>query len=137
MLKAFFADIGHIFFFRSCNLIQPDFVYISGYGNLAPTTHLSRILMIFYGLFGIPINGILLANLGEYFGLQVNFRTNSYSNDFSFWAYNGQLNVLKVLNIFKLLYFVVTTMNGSAVQVVLLKLIIIVDNIRNKLKLIK
>ncbi|KAG6465796.1 hypothetical protein O3G_MSEX015397 [Manduca sexta] len=27
--------------------------------------------MIFYGLFGIPINGILLANLGEYFGLQL------------------------------------------------------------------
>lgn len=42
-----------------------------GYGNLAPTTHLGRILMIFYGLFGIPINGILLANLGEYFGRQV------------------------------------------------------------------
>ncbi|CAK1543003.1 unnamed protein product [Leptosia nina] len=42
-----------------------------GYGNLSPTTHLSRILMIFYGLFGIPINGILLANLGEYFGLQL------------------------------------------------------------------
>lgn len=47
------------------------FKIITGYGNLAPTTHLSRILMIFYGLFGIPINGILLANLGEYFGMQV------------------------------------------------------------------
>lgn len=48
------------------------FLNFSGYGNLAPTTHLSRILMIFYGMFGIPINGILLANLGEYFGTQVN-----------------------------------------------------------------
>ncbi|XP_017878210.1 uncharacterized protein LOC108623877 [Ceratina calcarata] len=39
-----------------------------GYGNLAPTTMLSRILMIFYGLIGIPMNGILLSQLGEFFG---------------------------------------------------------------------
>ncbi|XP_058804377.1 open rectifier potassium channel protein 1 isoform X2 [Phymastichus coffea] len=39
-----------------------------GYGNLAPTSELSRNLMIFYALVGIPINGILLAQLGEYFG---------------------------------------------------------------------
>ena len=39
-----------------------------GYGNLAPTNMLGRILMIFYGLVGIPINGILLAQLGEFFG---------------------------------------------------------------------
>lgn len=39
-----------------------------GYGNLAPTNTLSRILMIFYGLIGIPMNGILLSQLGEFFG---------------------------------------------------------------------
>ncbi|XP_031839838.1 open rectifier K[+] channel 1 isoform X2 [Nomia melanderi] len=39
-----------------------------GYGNLAPTNMLGRILMIFYGLIGIPINGILLTQLGEFFG---------------------------------------------------------------------
>ncbi|XP_043491470.1 open rectifier potassium channel protein 1 isoform X1 [Polistes fuscatus] len=39
-----------------------------GYGNLAPTNMLSRILMIFYGLVGIPMNGILLSQLGEFFG---------------------------------------------------------------------
>ncbi|CAL1685537.1 unnamed protein product [Lasius platythorax] len=38
-----------------------------GYGNLAPTNALSRILMIFYGLVGIPMNGILLTQLGEFF----------------------------------------------------------------------
>ncbi|EZA62014.1 Open rectifier potassium channel protein [Ooceraea biroi] len=38
-----------------------------GYGNLAPTNTLSRILMIFYGLVGIPMNGILLTQLGEFF----------------------------------------------------------------------
>lgn len=54
------------------NVYMNKFIYFAGYGNLAPTTHLGRILMIFYALFGIPINGILLANLGEYFGLQVN-----------------------------------------------------------------
>ncbi|EFN84522.1 uncharacterized protein LOC105183149 isoform X2 [Harpegnathos saltator] len=40
-----------------------------GYGNLAPTNTLSRILMIFYGLVGIPMNGILLTQLGEFFSL--------------------------------------------------------------------
>ncbi|XP_063986413.1 open rectifier potassium channel protein 1 [Diachasmimorpha longicaudata] len=40
-----------------------------GYGNLAPTNSLSRILMIFYGLIGIPMNGILLAHLGEFFSI--------------------------------------------------------------------
>ncbi|XP_048511601.1 open rectifier potassium channel protein 1 [Athalia rosae] len=39
-----------------------------GYGNLAPTNMLGRVLMIFYGLIGIPMNGILLAQLGEFFG---------------------------------------------------------------------
>ncbi|XP_076760976.1 open rectifier K[+] channel 1 [Xylocopa sonorina] len=39
-----------------------------GYGNLAPTSMLGRILMIFYGLIGIPMNGILLTQLGEFFG---------------------------------------------------------------------
>ncbi|XP_037873254.1 uncharacterized protein LOC101741673 isoform X1 [Bombyx mori] len=58
-------DFYHSFFFSY------TVVSTIGYGNLSPTTHLSRILMIFYGLFGIPINGILLANLGEYFGLQL------------------------------------------------------------------
>ncbi|XP_061718218.1 uncharacterized protein LOC133525832 [Cydia pomonella] len=58
-------DFYHSFFFSY------TVVSTIGYGNLAPTTHLGRILMIFYGLFGIPINGILLANLGEYFGLQL------------------------------------------------------------------
>ncbi|CAH2982857.1 unnamed protein product [Chilo suppressalis] len=58
-------DFYHSFFFSY------TVVSTIGYGNLAPTVHLSRILMIFYGLFGIPINGILLANLGEYFGLQL------------------------------------------------------------------
>ncbi|KAG8229970.1 hypothetical protein J437_LFUL008543 [Ladona fulva] len=38
-----------------------------GYGNLAPTCMLGRILCIIYALIGIPMNGILLASLGEFF----------------------------------------------------------------------
>lgn len=38
-----------------------------GYGNLAPTTNTSRLLMIFYALIGIPMNGILLATLGDFY----------------------------------------------------------------------
>nr|CAI5832822.1 unnamed protein product [Callosobruchus analis] len=39
-----------------------------GYGNLAPTTTLTRTFMIIYGLIGIPMNGIIMVTLGEYFG---------------------------------------------------------------------
>ncbi|XP_060520773.1 open rectifier potassium channel protein 1 [Cylas formicarius] len=39
-----------------------------GYGNLAPTTMFTRIFMIFYGLIGIPMNGIVIFTLGEFFG---------------------------------------------------------------------
>ncbi|CAH2014214.1 unnamed protein product [Acanthoscelides obtectus] len=39
-----------------------------GYGNLVPTTATTRIFMILYGLIGIPMNGIVMVTLGEYFG---------------------------------------------------------------------
>ncbi|KAJ3658995.1 hypothetical protein Zmor_010705 [Zophobas morio] len=39
-----------------------------GYGNLAPTTMFTRIFMIFYGLIGIPMNGIVMVTLGTFFG---------------------------------------------------------------------
>lgn len=54
-----------------------------GYGNLAPTNMLSRILMIFYGLVGIPMNGILLTQLGEFFShvfIKVHQKYKSYKS---------------------------------------------------------
>ncbi|KAF5277616.1 hypothetical protein FQA39_LY06109 [Lamprigera yunnana] len=39
-----------------------------GYGNLAPTTTITRIFMIFYAIVGMPMNGMLIINLGDYFG---------------------------------------------------------------------
>ncbi|KAK4887162.1 hypothetical protein RN001_003433 [Aquatica leii] len=39
-----------------------------GYGNLSPTTPFTRTFMIIYGFIGIPINGIVIITLGEYFG---------------------------------------------------------------------
>ncbi|XP_066141111.1 open rectifier potassium channel protein 1 isoform X2 [Euwallacea fornicatus] len=39
-----------------------------GYGNLAPTTMSTRLFMIFYALVGIPMNGIVIYTLGEFFG---------------------------------------------------------------------
>lgn len=39
-----------------------------GYGNLSPTTMCTRISMIFYGLVGIPLNGIVILSLGGFFG---------------------------------------------------------------------
>ncbi|XP_044019142.1 open rectifier potassium channel protein 1-like isoform X2 [Aphidius gifuensis] len=40
-----------------------------GYGNLVPTTMSSKILMILYALLGIPMNGILLSQLGDFFSV--------------------------------------------------------------------
>lgn len=42
-----------------------------GYGNISPTTTLGRMIMIAYSVIGIPVNGILFAGLGEYFGKTV------------------------------------------------------------------
>nr|XP_022918194.1 open rectifier potassium channel protein 1-like isoform X1 [Onthophagus taurus] len=39
-----------------------------GYGNLAPTTMLGRIVMMFYSLIGISVNSIVMLTLGDYFG---------------------------------------------------------------------
>lgn len=44
---------------------------------------LSRILMIFYGIIGIPMNGILLAQLGEFFSqvfVKAHQKYKSYKN---------------------------------------------------------
>ncbi|CAG0913027.1 unnamed protein product [Notodromas monacha] len=38
-----------------------------GYGHMAPGTWQGRVFTIFYALIGIPLNGILLATLGEFF----------------------------------------------------------------------
>ncbi|XP_024215532.1 open rectifier potassium channel protein 1 [Halyomorpha halys] len=39
-----------------------------GYGNLSPTSYLGKICVIIYSLIGIPLNGIVLTHLGEFFG---------------------------------------------------------------------
>lgn len=55
-----------------------------GYGNLAPTNMLGRVLMIFYALIGIPMNGILLTQLGEFFGqvfVKAHKKYKSYQHD--------------------------------------------------------
>ncbi len=38
-----------------------------GYGHMSPGTWQGRVFCIFYALIGIPLNGILLATLGEFF----------------------------------------------------------------------
>ncbi|KAI9562265.1 hypothetical protein GHT06_013230 [Daphnia sinensis] len=49
---------------------------IHGYGHLAPSTPSGRVFCIFFALFGIPLNGILFATLGNYFGSKLVKRPN-------------------------------------------------------------
>ncbi|ODM98550.1 Open rectifier potassium channel protein 1 [Orchesella cincta] len=42
-----------------------------GYGHLSPSTSLSKSFMMLYALFGIPINGILLSGVGDYFSNKI------------------------------------------------------------------
>jgi hypothetical protein len=55
--------------------VPPAFIHlkqhVAGYGNLVPSSDLGRMLMIVYALIGIPINGILLATLAEFFSTAV------------------------------------------------------------------
>uniref|UniRef100_A0A914C9S1 Potassium channel domain-containing protein n=1 Tax=Acrobeloides nanus TaxID=290746 RepID=A0A914C9S1_9BILA len=37
-----------------------------GYGNVAPETSLGRLFVIFYGLIGVPLTMIVMANLGKF-----------------------------------------------------------------------
>lgn len=43
----------------------------TGYGNISPTNTFGRMFMIMYAIIGIPVNGILFAYLGEFFGSTV------------------------------------------------------------------
>ncbi|XP_054263747.1 open rectifier potassium channel protein 1 [Macrosteles quadrilineatus] len=60
--KPFLWTFYNSFLFVLCTLST------IGYGNLAPTTRQGRILDVMYGLIGIPFNGIVLAQMAEYFG---------------------------------------------------------------------
>lgn len=42
-----------------------DFVFLPGYGKMAPNTVWGRIFCIFYAIFGIPITGLMLKSIGE------------------------------------------------------------------------
>lgn len=46
-------------------------VVVTGYGNLHPTSCTGRILVLVYSLIGIPLNGIVLTQLGSFFESRV------------------------------------------------------------------
>lgn len=71
-----------------------------GYGNLSPTTMLSRIFLIFYAFIGIPINGIVMVAMGGYFGHTVSETRKSFtSNRLS------QDNFFEQLSNYRIIYF--------------------------------
>ncbi|KAK9870830.1 hypothetical protein WA026_009794 [Henosepilachna vigintioctopunctata] len=61
-------DVERKWDFYHCIFFVITVVSTIGYGNLAPTTMLSRMFMIFYALVGIPINGYIMIALGDFFG---------------------------------------------------------------------
>ncbi|XP_076063209.1 uncharacterized protein LOC143038106 isoform X3 [Oratosquilla oratoria] len=46
-------------------------VDIKGYGHMSPTTDIGRIFCVLYALVGVPLNGILFTNLGEFFSTKI------------------------------------------------------------------
>ena len=45
-----------------------------GYGHIFPRTEEGKIVCILYSLLGVPINGILIASLANFFGQKVSIR---------------------------------------------------------------
>lgn len=45
----------------------------TGYGNISPTTNISRFIMLIYSVIGVPMSGILFAYLGEMYGSTVGY----------------------------------------------------------------
>lgn len=71
-----------------------------GYGNISPSTTLGRMIMIVYSVIGIPINGILFAGLGEYFGKTVSDVLHIYINPLmlsiiSSYSFRQSIDVIK------------------------------------------
>lgn len=58
-----------------------------GYGNISPTTFAGRMIMIAYSVIGIPVNGILFAGLGEYFGRTVGLFSHKYTLAFQKFSF--------------------------------------------------
>lgn len=63
--RIYFAHIKQNNIYIYCPYVK------TGYGNIAPTHTFGQYFMIVYALIGIPVNGILYAYLGEFFGKTV------------------------------------------------------------------
>lgn len=55
-----------------------------GYGNISPNNTFGRIFIIFYALVGLPVNAVLFAYLGDYFGKTVSGLIESYGTSLTF-----------------------------------------------------
>ena len=45
--------------------VNPDLHFLSGYGNLYPTTDGSRVFFCFYAVVGIPLTLVTMVGIGE------------------------------------------------------------------------
>lgn len=54
-----------------------------------------RIVMIFYGLFGIPLNGIVMVTLGGMFGRRVNTKFANNLLKIQIFQYKSSINERK------------------------------------------
>lgn len=48
--------------------LTSGYVFVKGYGNIAPKTSAGRAFCIFYGLFGVPLCLTWISELGKFFG---------------------------------------------------------------------
>ncbi|KAF5271177.1 hypothetical protein FQR65_LT05321 [Abscondita terminalis] len=68
-----------------------------GFGSLSPTTPFTRVFMIVYGIIGIPINGIVVITMGEYFGATFRKIYRRWKTEDEIRAYSTTGLILRVL----------------------------------------
>ena len=61
---------SHLFYYKTIHITMIS----KGYGHIFPRTEEGKIVCILYSLLGVPINGILIASLANFFGQKVSIR---------------------------------------------------------------
>ena len=78
-----------------------------GYGHIFPRTEEGKIVCILYSLLGVPINGILIASLANFFGQKV-------SIGLRYWYIYSKITVIAISSMsVSILFIIFKSLKGS------------------------